>query len=1315
MTGDIHAEIALWGEPTGIVVKWLVARNTNAGGATTVLASGDFNTQINTGVAYNLHIAYDSTANQFTFKIGDEEKTCGLSDGLPPWVRNANSPWKALTTRVQIDNHYSSAYISASFDNVVAKDASDNILISDNFSSPTINSANWTSYESVREISGGKLRSKFRSGPGYTSSVYYNRLEFVNPSTSNVIQAKVTPLSYQNSQGVDVQARIGGNFYQDGSSGGGYIGVVGASVWIGGTGEDPVAGWYVWRYTDLAGNIPEFVDSGTFATSITLGSTYTLFLGWDGSQLTMKCGGEIITYTPVPPILPFDETWKEIGNRIMTPAGKEALIEALFDDVMNEWDYIPLKGLSREGMGLAAWDQGHDVPACISNTGGHANYYGATRDFVDPGTNGLKGTGTLYGFTNFAAALSAAGYTINDIAIKFGKVSLGNDTPGVDWDVYGDTETRYYYTEGDDNPLTIYVGGTPILQESSIKLTVRIDNNNPANNADDIVGGYTTWFVPTDITVGTSTPQPIKNIASAFLDDLNGRAVRIEFPSLTTSGDFMYDGKSGKYLDVPNAKLALDPDGIYSFFGARLAPAFKNEDLVLAGTLFSDSYLNYGETKNDILNGLKNEVFASYNSIRANVTKINYQIYQDMADVTWSWIVTGRDGSNNTILIWREEVEMVFRKGNGNWVIYGNQEKYDIGAGSVNLGTNFYSAFSVDDPGHAITSVTVTGTGIDGALSLEPMDGEWSSFGSIDYGTNPPSNASYTITIVDGSGTHTYNRIVDGGVTGFATNLSPSGNVYGNPTFTFTGLARDGVEYNVGVFDSNGNGIWYSDVPQQPINFCPYTLSIDYSGPPLSPGSTYNYYVRCKIGENSSIAAGQFTYSGNAGTLSVTPQEDLSVSGLPGGPFNPSSKIYTLSNPGGVSIDWTASKTQGWVDLSQSSGTLSPGASTDVTVSINNNANSLAAGTYADAVTFTNATNGSGNTARNVTLSVQVQGGLSVTSVEDLNSSGFEGGPFTPLSKDYTLTNTGAGPISWSVTKTKTWVKVSKTGGTLAAGATALVTVSVVSNSAKMLDAGAISDTITFTNKTNGVGTTARKINRLVNAINTSLSSPSNVENYGVCSYYPAFGPPTFRWDINGGTLKSLELQFYAENNPSKILKVKATATELAQKGLQVKASIWKSILLLPGTGGGEVNWKTVGTKQNNKKVESNMRSFFVAAPEAVGSPQIDPTSKASVPTLSWTNNCNSKFKTWFYNDPEYYSNPAKTGVKKTSLSFTDTNPNDNSGSFTKGLTSGQWTAIQTVVGKASGSKIYWHVESSDVVSTSRLAKTPRQEFTLQD
>jgi hypothetical protein len=107
------------------------------------------------------------------------------------------------------------------------------------------------------------------------------------------------------------------------------------------------------------------------------------------------------------------------------------------------------------------------------------------------------------------------------------------------------------------------------------------------------------------------------------------------------------------------------------------------------------------------------------------------------------------------------------------------------------------------------------------------------------------------------------------------------------------------------------------------------------------------------------------------GSLWVTPFEDFEISGFPGGPFSPSSKIYTLENTGDVPLDWAASKSAIWVDLSGVSGTLEVSGSTTVTVYINNDIiENFMLGTYEDTVIFFNTTNGSGNTTRDVILSV---------------------------------------------------------------------------------------------------------------------------------------------------------------------------------------------------------------------------------------------------------------------------------------------------------------------------------------------------------
>jgi hypothetical protein len=77
-----------------------------------------------------------------------------------------------------------------------------------------------------------------------------------------------------------------------------------------------------------------------------------------------------------------------------------------------------------------------------------------------------------------------------------------------------------------------------------------------------------------------------------------------------------------------------------------------------------------------------------------------------------------------------------------------------------------------------------------------------------------------------------------------------------------------------------------------------------------------------------------------------------------------------LSNSGGTSLAWSASKTQAWLSLSSSGGSLAPGSNTILTVSINDNANTLSAGTNSDTLGFVNNTDGGGNLARRITIVV---------------------------------------------------------------------------------------------------------------------------------------------------------------------------------------------------------------------------------------------------------------------------------------------------------------------------------------------------------
>ncbi len=107
-----------------------------------------------------------------------------------------------------------------------------------------------------------------------------------------------------------------------------------------------------------------------------------------------------------------------------------------------------------------------------------------------------------------------------------------------------------------------------------------------------------------------------------------------------------------------------------------------------------------------------------------------------------------------------------------------------------------------------------------------------------------------------------------------------------------------------------------------------------------------------------------------ASGISVTPSAGLDSAGDPGGPFTPASKQYVITNDGSSGINYAVTKSQSWITVSPASGYLTGGNDVTVTVSINSNANSLSIGDYSDTVYFTNTTDHTGDTQREVTLQV---------------------------------------------------------------------------------------------------------------------------------------------------------------------------------------------------------------------------------------------------------------------------------------------------------------------------------------------------------
>jgi len=89
-------------------------------------------------------------------------------------------------------------------------------------------------------------------------------------------------------------------------------------------------------------------------------------------------------------------------------------------------------------------------------------------------------------------------------------------------------------------------------------------------------------------------------------------------------------------------------------------------------------------------------------------------------------------------------------------------------------------------------------------------------------------------------------------------------------------------------------------------------------------------------------------------TLRVTSPLGFTSQGQSGGPFSVTSQTYTLLNTGSTPLTWSLANTSGWLNASSTGGTLNPGSSATVTVSLNANANHFLIAHASGNVTFNN-------------------------------------------------------------------------------------------------------------------------------------------------------------------------------------------------------------------------------------------------------------------------------------------------------------------------------------------------------------------------
>ena len=181
--------------------------------------------------------------------------------------------------------------------------------------------------------------------------------------------------------------------------------------------------------------------------------------------------------------------------------------------------------------------------------------------------------------------------------------------------------------------------------------------------------------------------------------------------------------------------------------------------------------------------------------------------------------------------------------------------QYTITASSIHFSSGYYASLIVDNPNQTISSVEVSGPGIDGSLPLRQLQpGQWWSQPNVNLGLDPPPvPLTYTFVITNTEGTnHSIQSNIQSYVETFAEIISPAGDIVSTDKLVFSWKSVDiaEVRYQVQLNDAMGNRIW--DSPRTA------STSSEYAGPALATGE-YKFYISTlsKSGDES-LSCGSF-------------------------------------------------------------------------------------------------------------------------------------------------------------------------------------------------------------------------------------------------------------------------------------------------------------------------------------------------------------------------------------------------------------------------------------------------------------------------
>jgi subtilisin-like proprotein convertase family protein len=341
----------------------------------------------------------------------------------------------------------------------------------------------------------------------------------------------------------------------------------------------------------------------------------------------------------------------------------------------------------------------------------------------------------------------------------------------------------------------------------------------------------------------------------------------------------------------------------------------------------------------------------------------------------------------------------------------------------------------------------------------------------ISFDNEPATTTTYLQNAVPGDGTHI--RIIEWNLG--TTEPGSSGSPLFNPQRQVTGQLHGGF-----ASCTSDTSDWYG------------RMSVSWLG-----GGTNSSQLKVWLDPDNTGALQLNTLSTRG--IGISPSGNVVHQGVLGGPFTNDPFTYTLTNSTPAARTWSAQVTGG-LDLllngaSSTGGTLQPGQSAQLVVTLGASVATLPAGTYNGAVVVTDGVSGVSRTMQH-----SVEAGLTSITVgpsDGLETGGPLGGPFTG-SVTYTVTSTSPSPVSVSVTGNAPWISVdggASSSFTLSSqGATRTVVVGIGS-AAQSLDAGVYNGAVTFANSSGGTGGSTRtvklEVGRVVYAA-TGLPLPVN-------------------------------------------------------------------------------------------------------------------------------------------------------------------------------------------------------------------------------